>query len=126
MKDKYVFRNDRGIAVLEGKRSGAGRRQERDRRIQSAKGDDVTNIVNERILKNRRQKTDRRIISADTLYRIWLDDKTSAIIIGMVLLMIGISFLIMGVTFFPVIGVVIGVLLIAGACAVMFSAASRQ
>ncbi len=126
MKDEYVFRNDGGIAVLAGIRSGVNRRQERDRRIESAKGIYDTNIVNKRILKNRRQIPDRRIISADTLYRIWLDNKTSAIIIGMVLFMIGISFLIMGVTFFPVIGVVIGLLLVAGACAVMFSAARTQ
>ena len=126
MKDNYVFRNGRGIAVLAGKRSGVNRRQEIDRRIQSAKKDFDTVKANHRMLKNRRQIPDRRIISTDTLYRIWLEDKTSAIIVGMVLLISGISFLIMGVTFFPVIGVLIGLLVVAGACAYMFAANRMQ
>ena len=126
MKDGYVFRNDVGIAILDGNRSGADRRQKRDRRIQSAKKDVNTNILNKRISDNRRQIPDRRIVSADTLYRIWVENKTSSITIGMILLIIGISFLIMGVTVFPVIGVVAGVLTIAGACAFMFAAPRTQ
>jgi len=110
MSDEYVLRDDNGITVLDGNRTDKKRRIKIDRREKVPNDTYPIISANGREISERRQSVDRRTGHCASGID-WFFDKAGSILIGLFLLFLGVIFAIKGVTFFPVAGVGIALLI---------------
>lgn len=113
MDDIYIVRDEKRVMALKGHRSSGQRRG-----IGPA-----PRLVRygSRILKNRRDLTDRRHFRALT-FKERVFERISSLTNGVALLAIGLFFLLTGLTFLPVVGLFIGVYIIFQSVVVMAEA----
>lgn len=99
MEDTYVVRDEKRIIVMPGHRSGEQRRQIGPAQKLTKYG--------QKILKNRRDRTERRHKVALS-FKERLFERLSCLTNGLVLLGVGLFFLLTGLTFLPIVGVIVG------------------
>ncbi|WP_300669551.1 hypothetical protein [Desulfoluna sp.] len=99
MEDMYTLRDEKKVVVLRGKRSG-------DQRRVIGPGA-MLRKYGRKIMTNRRNLNERRHTTAvsfeDRMY-----ERISSLTNGIALLAIGIFFLLTGLTFLPVVGIIVG------------------
>lgn len=109
MGDEYVKRDDKGIVVLDGNRSGKERRNVEDRRrkwgLREGVDEDLRRPGLRRVLR------DRRVMSVLS-FRDKVYEKGSCVVIGLFLLFLGLFSILTGLTFLPILGVYVGVFLV--------------
>ncbi|GEM_PF-3225557 len=99
MEDVYIVRDEKRIMALKGHRSGDQRRQVGPAPRLKKFGT--------RLLKNRRDTSERRHKTALS-FKDRLFERLSCLTNGIALLAVGLFFLLTGLTFLPIVGILIG------------------
>ena len=110
MEDIYVVRNEKSIIALKGHREGAPRRQ-------IGSGAKVRTYGG-KVLENRRKSSDRRYVHTLS-FKDRCFERISCLVNGIALLVVGLFFVLTGVTFLPILGLFIGGYIIIQAFVVM-------
>lgn len=99
MEDTYIVRDEKRVVALKGHRSGEQRRQIGPAPRLMKYGS--------KILRNRRDRTERRHKVALT-FKERLFERLSCLTNGIALLAVGLFFLLTGLTFLPIVGIIVG------------------
>lgn len=110
MEDIYIVRDEKSITALRGHREGGARRE-----VDS--GSKVRKH-GEKIFENRRLSSERRY-APKLSFKDKFFERMSCIVNGMALLVVGLFFVLTGLTFLPIIGLFIGGYIIIQAFIVM-------
>lgn len=99
MEDTYIVRDEKRIIAFKGHRSGDQRRQ--------VGPSPRLKKFGSKLLKNRRDRAERRHTEAlsftDRLF-----ERLSCLVNGIALLAVGLFFLLTGLTFLPIVGLIVG------------------
>jgi len=118
--DEYVKRDDTGIAVVCGNRSGLERR---DHKAAEANHEIIPEVELEPI--SRRKMTDRRK-DVELTHKMLVFEKAGPVTLGIVIVFLGLFFTLTGLTFLPIGGLYIGLFCIIAGAVMVISALFKE